>query len=201
MKATISKILMDPNREYAYDGENAWQLYHLFVNELDSKIENNYLKINDMSFLVRCDENIEVTNKRYSKNVSYFCDESRQSLATFFIKIQYVNGKQPPVLEVEHFVLRMNGFFYFPLNDVNVQLEPALCFVKWMEIAVDGMNFRHHFAEFNKFIHIKNKARSLKKKIEFLKISLEKSQPHSLFNSIVSDEYLKGKLIKNGSRH
>ena len=102
---------MDPNREYAYDGENAWQLYHLFVNELDSKIENNYLKINDMSFRVKSDDNIEVTNKRYSKSVSYFCDENGQSLATFFIKIQYVNSKEPPVLEVEHFVLRMNGTF------------------------------------------------------------------------------------------
>jgi hypothetical protein len=77
---------MDPNREYAYDGENAWQLYHLFVNELGSKIENNYLKINDMSFRVKSDENIEVTNKRYSKSVSYFCDENGQSLATFFYK-------------------------------------------------------------------------------------------------------------------
>jgi hypothetical protein len=55
-------------------------------------------------------------------------------------------------------------------------------------------------AEFNDFLQTEKVARKLKKQIEFLRRSLNKSQPHSILNRIISDEYLKHEILKNGSR-
>jgi hypothetical protein len=55
-KNYILKILMtNLIGDYAYSGENALDLYHLFVNELDSKIVDGYLNIG--SFLLRIRDN------------------------------------------------------------------------------------------------------------------------------------------------
>jgi hypothetical protein len=70
-----------------------------------------------------------------------------------------------------------------------------------MEIVVKGMPCVQQIAEFNNFLETEKEARRLKKKTEFLRLSLNKSRPHSLLNSIVSDEYLKSELIKNGTKH
>jgi hypothetical protein len=42
--------MTDPIRDNAYSGENALLLYHLFVNELDSKIVDGYLNIGSFLF-------------------------------------------------------------------------------------------------------------------------------------------------------
>ncbi len=53
-KSYILKIPMtNIVRDHAYSGENALHLYHLFVNELESKIVDGYLNIGRFRLRIR----------------------------------------------------------------------------------------------------------------------------------------------------
>ena len=123
-----------------------------------------------------------------------------QTKNDFNIRINFEEGK-PPTLQITHLLTIPHELFRFPLNNVIVKEQPISCFNKWIEIAVNGMPTHDKVAEFDRFINIKKEARNFKKKINFLRLSLDKSRPHSLLNSIISDENLKDEIFKNGSRH
>ena len=72
--------------DFAYFGENALDLYHLFVNELDSKIVDGYLNIG--SFHLRILENdnktLLILNFKFSKKKSFmFCKRIYQIYTRF----------------------------------------------------------------------------------------------------------------------
>jgi len=76
-----------------------------------------------------------------------------------------------------------------------------LCFNRWMDIAVNGMPTLDQVAEFDRFIKSIKEPRDFKRKINFLRLSLNKSRQHSLLNSIISDENLKGEIVQNAYKH
>ena len=192
--------------DYAYSGENALDLYHLFVNELDSKIVDGYLNIGSFHLRIRDHDNEKRRDYDYQmlgKFVSYFCqgcETKRDQFHQFIIKISKWEPKEAK-LEIYHFVPSQHDRFDFPLNNIIVKEQPIWCFNKWIEIAVNGMPTLDQVAEFDSFINIQKEHRNFKKKINFLRLSLNKSRQHSLLNSIVSNEHLKHEILKNGSRH
>ena len=197
--------MTDPVRHYAYDGENALHLYHLFVNELDSKIVNGFLNIGSFHLRIKNNENIEKGDDEYrelERFVHYYYNDDIRQYERFYILIQIFQGDSPHFnLKIDHFTTRGYRLFSFPLNNVIVKEQPISCFNKWIEIAVNGMPTLDQVAEFDRFIEIEKEHRDFKKKINFLLLSLNKSRPHSLLNGIISNEHLKDEIFKNGSRH
>ena len=197
--------MTDPVRHYAYSGENALHLYHLFVNELDSKIVNGFLNIGSFHLRIKNNENIEKGDDEYrelGRFVHYYYNDDIRQYERFYILIQIFQGDSPHFnLKIDHFTTRGYRLFSFPLNNVIVKEQPISCFNKWMEIAVNGMPTLDQVAEFDRFIEIEKEHRDFKKKINFLQLSLNKSRPHSLLNGIISNEHLKDEIFKNGSRH
>ena len=197
--------MTDPIRDNAYSGENALLLYHLFVNELDSKIVDGYLNIGSFHLRIKNNENIEKGDDEYrelERFVHYYYNDNIRQFERFYIMIQIFQGDSPRLnLKIDHFTTRGYSLFSFPLNNVIVKEQPISCFNKWMEIAVNGMPTLDQVAEFDRFIKSIKEPRDFKRKINFLRLSLNKSRRHSLLNSIISDENLKGEIVQNAYKH
>ena len=83
--------MTDPVRHYAYSGENALHLYHLFVNELDSKIVNGFLNIGSFHLRIKNNENIEKGDDEYrelGRFVHYYYNDDIRQYERFYILIQ-----------------------------------------------------------------------------------------------------------------
>jgi hypothetical protein len=185
-------------QKYRYTSENAIHLFHLFVNELESKIIDGYLNVGSVRFPINYNNYREGTNIFY-KEVGYRCQHNAWRMARLHIELINFEGDIPYLLiNNMHW---SDGQFCFPFDSVIFEEQPLLCFNTYMKIAVSDMPCVQQIAEFNNFLETEKEARRLKKKTEFLRHSLNKSLPHSLLNSIVSDEYLKSELIKNGTKH
>ena len=90
--------MTDPIRDNAYSGENALLLYHLFVNELDSKIVDGYLNIGSFHLRIRDNEKNEFGgygDKILERIVSYRCQDYITRFADFKISIHIEEGKKP----------------------------------------------------------------------------------------------------------
>ena len=185
-------------QKYRYTSENAIHLFHLFVNELDSNIIGENLKIGNFLFPINYNNYRERGNIFY-KEVGYRCQHNAWRMARLHIELINFEGDIPYLLiNNMHW---SDGHFCFPFDNVIFEEQPLLCFNTYMKIAVNDMPLVQQEAEFNNFLQNQEEARRLIKKTEFLRLSLNKSRPHSLLNSIVSDEYLKSELIKNGTKH
>ena len=133
--------MTDPIRDNAYSGQNALDLYHLFVNELDSKIVDGYLNLGSFRLRIRENEKNKFGDDVYKileKNVSYLCQGYMTRFAYFKIRIDILQGDSP-FLKIDHVTHIRNGLFHFPLNNIIVKEQPISCFNKWIEIAVNGM--------------------------------------------------------------
>ena len=188
---------------YTYKSENALELFHLFVNELESKIIDGYLNVGSVRLRIEYNDYDETGNdehKGFEKNVGYLylCVGEVPTFGSFTIEAVIRRGFLPE-LEIEH-SRSPDEPFCFKFNNAIFNEKPLLCFQKWMEIVVKGIPCVQQIAEFNDFLQTEKVARKLKKQIEFLRHSLNKSQPHSILNRIISDEYLKHEILKNGSR-
>ena len=136
--------------------KNALDLYHLFVNELDSKIVDGYLNIGSFHLQIRDNENNQFGDHRdklLERIVSYRCQDYITRFADFKISIHIEEGGKP-ILKIDHKILISDGLFHFPLNNVIVKEQPILCFNKWIEIAVNGMPTLDQVAEFDTFIKL-----------------------------------------------
>jgi hypothetical protein len=187
---------------YTYNSENALDLFHLFVDELESKIIEGYLRVGSFRLWIRYNDYSEVGNdehKSLEQNVGYAWQGEVPTIGSFTIEAILRRGYLPQ-LKFQH-GRYPDEKFYFKFNNAIFNEEPLLCFKKWMEIVVNGMPCVQQIAEFDHFLQTQKEARHLKKNMEFLRRSLNKSQPHSLLNSIVSNEHLKHEILKNGSRH
>jgi hypothetical protein len=195
-----------PIEDYAYCSENALDLYHLFVNELNSKISNSFLKVGNIKLNILNNKDVDHGDHDYQTLetcVSYECKylkpEQRSKNAHFIIRFDIDKGKTP-ILRIYHLLFVDDDTFGFPLNDVIVSEEPIICFLKWMEIVVNGMPTTHQVHEFNTFLQIKKEARDLKFKIEFLRRSKERRPSSSELDSILYNDHLISEIYKNGSR-
>jgi len=192
--------MTDPVRHYAYSGENALHLYHLFVNELDSKIVDGYLNIGSFLLRIRDNEKNEFGgygDKILERIVSYRCQDYITRFADFKISIHIEEGKKP-ILKIDHNILISDGLFHFPLNNVIVKEQPILCFNKWIEIAVNGMPTLDQVAEFDRFIKIIKEPRDFKFKLDYLQRSAARRQQYTYMKNIESDPYLSRIIRENG---
>ena len=189
--------------DFAYSGENALDLYHLFVNELDSKIVDGYLNIGSFHLRILENDNKNTVNSDFQilkKTVIYVLQKDISNIYEVIIRYEKCVGKKP-ILKLYHFIEPKYDIFHFPLNNVIVKEQPILCFNRWMEIAVNGMPTLNQVAEFDRFLKSIKEPRNFKRKINFLRLSLNKSRQHSLLNSIISDENLKSEIVQNAYKH
>ena len=187
--------------KYRYTGENAVDLFHLIVNELDSKIIDEHLKIGDLLFPINYDEYDDDGDDRLKllqKEVGYHCQHNAQRMARLDIEA-VINEGDLPYLEISNSHWS-EGHFSFPFDNVIFKEQPLLCFNKWLEIAVDDMPLRELETEFDTFIQNKIQARNLNYKIELLKRYLDKRPSHSGLGSILSNDHLRKEIYENGSR-
>ena len=192
--------MTDPVRHYAYDGENALHLYHLFVNELDSKIVNGFLNIGSFHLRIKNNENIEKGDDEYrelERFVHYYYNDNIRQFERFYIVIQIFQGDLPH-LKIDHFTTRGYSLFRFPLNNVIVKEQPILCFNRWMDIAVNGMPTLDQVAEFDTFIKIIKEPRDFKFKLDYLQRSAARRQQYTYMKNIESDPYLSRIIRENG---
>ena len=187
--------------KYRYTGENAADLFHKIVNELDSKIIDEHLKIGNLLFPINFndyDDDGDDRLKLLQKEVGYRCQHNAQRMARLDIEA-VINEGDLPYLEISNSHWS-DGYFCFPFDNVIFKEQPLLCFNKWLEIAVDDMPLGELEAEFDTFIQNKIQARKLKYQIEFLRRSLDKRPSHSALNRILSNDHLRKEIYENGSR-
>jgi hypothetical protein len=192
--------MTNPYRGYEYFGENALNLFHLFVNELDSKIIDGYLNLGGLRLEITTNQYIDEGDDRYKvleKRVHY--NDNIKQFSSFKIKIEMMQGRLP-MLKIDHFRNRRYGLFGFPLNNPFLKKEPIICFRKWMEIVVNGRHTTIQVNEFDNFLENQKEARELKYKMEYLRRSSERRPSHSKLNSIISDEGLRSEIFKNGTQ-
>jgi hypothetical protein len=195
--------MINPDRPNTYYGEDALNLYHFYVNELNSKIiDDEYLKVGKFTLLIEDSENENRGEHDWQilqTYVSYRRPGYGRTFAQFSIKFERW-GRETPLIEIGHFRSPKDAALYFPLNDVIVKEDPTLCFNKWMGIVVDEGDTRvQQQAKFDKVLQFKENARGLKDKIEFLMRCSNKRPSHSIWNSIISDENLRNEIFQNGT--
>jgi len=201
-KNYILKILMtNIVRDFAYSGENAlFNLYNLFVDELESKITGRYLNVGANSFLIYFEERHFWRDKLYYKIVRYLPNRNdEQTKNDFNIRINFEEGKLP-TLQITHLLTIPHELFRFPLNNVIVKEQPISCFNKWIEIAVNGMPTHDKVAEFDTFINIKKEHCDYKFKLDYLQRSAARRQPYTYMKNIESDPYLSRIIYENGPK-
>ena len=90
--------MINPDEDYAYSGENALNLFHLFVNELNSKISDGFLKVGNIPLQIenssRIKYKIEYLWRSAEKRPSR--DELKRILSNDHLRKEiYENGSRP----------------------------------------------------------------------------------------------------------
>ena len=102
--------------DYAYSGENALDLYHLFVNELDSKIVDGYLNIGSFHLRILENDNKNTVNCDFQilkKTVIYVLQKDISNIYEVIIRYEKCVGKKP-ILKLYHFIEPKYDIFFFP---------------------------------------------------------------------------------------
>ncbi len=157
--------MTDPFGQCTYKSENDLDLYHLFVDEFESKIIDGHLNVGTFRLRIRYNNYHEIGDDKHKcirKEVGYLCQGDVPRIGSFRIQAVIRRGYLPQ-LQINH-GQSPGGIFCFPFNDVIFKEEPLLCFNKWMEIAVNRMPTLDPYAEYDRFIHIKKQTRHFKKK-------------------------------------
>ena len=186
---------------YRYTSENAIDLFHLIVNELESKIIGCHMKIGNFRFPINFNDYHDTGNdklKHLEKEIGYRCQHNEQRIARLSIEA-ILNEGDLPYLQINN-INWSQQYFCFPFDKVIFKEQPLLCFNKWLEIAVNDMPLIQQEAEFDNFLQNQKEARDLKDRIEFLRRSLDKRPSHSGLGSILSNDHLRKEIYENGSR-
>ena len=103
-------------RDFAYSGENALNLYNLFVDELESKITGRYLNVGANSFLIYFEERHFWRDKLYYKIVRYLPNRNDENTKNQFnIRINFEEGKLP-TLRITHMLPIPHALFWIPIK-------------------------------------------------------------------------------------
>ena len=148
--------------KYRYTGENAVDLFHLIVNELDSKIIDEHLKIGNLLFPINFndyDDDGDDRLKHLQKEVGYRCQHNMRRIARLSIEA-IINEGDLPYLQINN-INWSQEYFCFPFDKVIFKEQPLLCFNTWLEIAVNEMPLKQQEAEFDNFLQNQKEAREL----------------------------------------
>jgi len=188
-------------QKYRYTSENAIDLFHLFVNELDSNIIGENLKIGNFRFLINYNNYRERGNdelKIFYKEVGYRCQHNALRMARLKIEANIFKGELPYL--IINNIHWSDGHFCFPFDNVIFKEQPLLCFNTYMKIAVNDMPLVQQEAEFDNFLQNQKEARDLKYKIEYLWRSSDRRPSRSELKRILYNDHLRKEIYENGSR-